>query len=172
MKRSGTFIALAVVLAVAAFLLRGKGRQTPEDAARSLFEAAQRGDAAAYMALLTGRLRTAVESTQSQLGPDAFADSLRRSVAGIKGIGMSRAADAPAGNVALEVELTFADRNERQRFELAPQGGGWVIAAIDKAEVRNPSIPYGTPVFDDGSAEPPQDAKSPVAAAAETPRNR
>ena len=81
-KRFIVPIMLALVLAAVAVTLRGKGRlpPTPDDAVNRLFQAAQRGDAPAYLATVTGELRSALESTQSQI-----VGSLRRQPAGIGG---------------------------------------------------------------------------------------
>jgi hypothetical protein len=146
---------LVVALAAVALVLRGKGRlpPTPEDAVRVLLEAAQRGDAPVYLATLTGTLRTSFESTQSQIGAAAFSASLRESAAGIKGFAMSPAGESSRDRADLDVELVFADRNERQRFVLVRQSGGWLIAAIDKADTFKPPMPYGAPAFD---ADTPQ----------------
>ena len=50
-----------------------------------------------------------------------------------------------------DVEIVFADRNERQRMLLVPERGGWAIASLEQAQMLKPPIPYGTPVF-----EPPE----------------
>jgi hypothetical protein len=141
---------LILVLAGVAFLLRGKGRlpATPEEAVNLLFQAEQQGDAAAYLAILSGGLRTSSESTQAELGAKAFANGLREAVAGMKGLAISSAGESSADRVELDVELVFPDRNERQRFILVREGGGWRIAQIDNANTVKPPIPYGAPVFD------------------------
>ncbi len=151
-KRIAVPALLAIALASVAFLLRGKGRlpPTPEDAVNALFQAAQRGDAQAYLATLTGTLRSSFESTQSQLGAEAFAASLRDSVSGMKGLAVSPAGEPSPDQAELDVEMVFSDRNQRQRFLLQRQGGGWLVARIDKADAIKPPIPYGAPVFDTG----------------------
>ena len=148
-------MALVVVLVAAAVLMRGRGRlpETPEDAVSAMFDAAGRGDAATYLNLLTGDLKGSVENSRSQLGAEGFSESLRRSVAGIKSFAVNRAPEATPGGTALDVELVFVDRNEMQRFFLVPQGGGWAIAAIDKAQMRKPPVAYGTPVFEETAPE-------------------
>jgi hypothetical protein len=125
----------------------------PDDAVNRLFQAAQRGDAPAYLATVTGELRSALESTQSQIGAEAFATSLRESAAGIKGFAVSPAGESTPDRAELDVELVFSDRNERQRFVLLRQSGGWLVARIDKADTVKPPIPYGAPVFDTGDSE-------------------
>jgi hypothetical protein len=146
-----------LVLAAVALVLRGKGRlpPTPEDAVRQLFQAAQRGDAPAYLAMLAGALRRSFESTQSQMGAAAFSASLRQSMAGVKGFAMSPAGGLSPDEAGLDVELVFPDRNERQRLVLVRQGGGWLVAAIGKADACKPPVPYGAAVFD---ADSPQAA--------------
>ena len=128
-KRIAVPAALVLALAAVAFLLRGKGRlpPTPDDAVNLLFQAAQRGDAPAYLATLTGPLRASFESTQSQTGSEAFAATLRESVAGMKGFAISPAGESSPDQAELDVELVFADRNERQRFVVLRQGGGWLV---------------------------------------------
>ena len=152
MKQIAVPTMLVLALAAVALLLRGKGRlpPTPEDAVNVLFQAAQRGDAPAYLATLTGTLRSSFESTQSQIGAEAFAASLRESVAGMKGLAVSPAGEPSPDRAELDVELVFSDRNQRQRFVLLRQGGGWLVARIDKADTVKPPIPYGAPVFDTG----------------------
>jgi len=141
---------LAIVLAAVALLLRGKGRlpPTPDEAVKSHFQAAERGDAPAYLATLTGALRSSFESTQAQIGAEGFAASLRESVAGMKSFAISPAGEVSPAEAELDVELVFADRNQRQRFVLIRQSGGWLVARIDKAETIKPPIPYGATVYD------------------------
>jgi hypothetical protein len=151
MTRQTAFrLLLVLVLAVVALALRGKGRlpSTPEDAVRRLFEAAQRGDAPAYLATLTGTLRSSFESSRSQMGAAAFSASLRQSMAAVKGFAVSTAGGPSPEEAGLDVELVFADHNERQRFVLVRQGGGWLVAAIEKADAYKPPRPYGSPAPD------------------------
>jgi len=153
MKRIAVPMALVLALSAVALLLRGNGRlpPTPEESVGRFFQAAQRGDAPAYLALLSGTLRSSAESTQSQLGSAAFAASLRESVAGLKGYAVSPIGETTLDRAELDVELVFSDRNERQRFRLLRQSGGWQVASIDKADMVKPPIPYGTTVFDTAS---------------------
>ena len=121
---------------------------TPEAAVSAFFDAAGRGDAKAYLGLATGSLRRSLDGTRAELGPDGFRAEMRRSAAGVKGLAVSRAAQQPIEGVALDVELVFVDRNERQRITCLPKGRGWLIAAIGPATAAKPAIPYGTPVFE------------------------
>jgi hypothetical protein len=149
-KRIGVSAVLAIVLAAAALMLRGKGRlpPTPDAAVKTLFQAAQRGDAPAYLATLTGAIRSSFESTQSQIGAERFSASLRESVAGMKSFAIGPAGEVLSDQAELDVELVFADRNERQRFVLLRQNGGWQVARIEKADTVKPPIRYGATVFD------------------------
>lgn len=155
MKKWSLRIAVLVALVAAAFLLRARHRlpDTPKAAVSAFFDAAARGDDRAYLRLASGELRNSLENTKAQLGTPKFQESLRRSAAGIKGLAVTRTGGAPADFVAVDVEIVFADRNERQRMLLAPQGSGWTIASIEAAERVEPPIPYGTPVFEQPAAE-------------------
>ena len=154
-------VILATGLGVVALTLRGKGRlpDTPEEAVKAFFTAAESGDALAYLSLVTGPLRSSFEETQKQLGTAAFRDSLHSSVIGLKGFAVSRAGEAAEDRAALDVELVFADRSERQRFGLIRESRGWSIASIDRSEVEKPDKPYGSTVFEisptnDAAVEP------------------
>jgi hypothetical protein len=155
-KRWALPIGVAAALAVAAFALRGRSRQpeTADGTVSAFFAAAKAGDDDAYVRLTSGQLRATLENTRSQLGAAAFRESLRQTAAGIKGLATTAGSDAPPGQTAVEVDIVFADRNERQRMFLAPLGAGWTIDAITAADMRKPSVPYGTPVFDEASGPP------------------
>lgn len=149
-RRLFTPVVLAIALAAAAIAMRGKGRlpDTPEAAVRAFFAAAENGDAAAYLSLLSGPIKGSFEETQSALGGAAFRGHLRDTVAGLKGFAVSRAADSAYDRVTLDVEMVFADRSERQRFTVVRESRGWSIAEIDRAEAEKPPAPYGSAVYD------------------------
>ena len=126
-----------------------RGPATPEAAVTAFFDAASRGDARAYLALTTGGVKARLEGSRSELGPDGFKAEIQRSAKGVKGLAVSRAPEQPPEGVALDVELVFSDRNERQRFTLLPSRGGWLIADVTPAQATKPAIPYGTPVFEE-----------------------
>jgi hypothetical protein len=113
------------------------------------FDAAREGDEETYLRLTAGQLRRSFEQAQSELGVEAFRAELRRSNSGVVGLAVSPGDDAPAGQIALEVEITFADRIERQQMLLEGEGDDWVIVSIGAAETIKPAIPYGTPVFEE-----------------------
>jgi len=152
MKKRALQVLVAAALVAAAFALRDGGRrlpETPEAAVKALFDAAGRGDEEAYLRLLSGELRKSLRHTRAQLGAEGFRESIQRSAAGIKGVAVTRSGEGPPGLVALDVEIVFADRNERQRLLLCQEGSGWVITSIGPAQMIKPSIPYGTPVFEE-----------------------
>jgi len=126
-----------------------RGAEAPEAAVTAFFDAASRGDARAYLALTTGGVKARLDGSRSELGPDGFKAEIQRSAKGVKGLAVSRSADQPPEGVALDVELVFIDRNERQRFTLLASGSGWLIADVTPAQTTKPAIPYGTPVFEE-----------------------
>ena len=65
----------------------------------------------------------------------------------MKGFAVTRSSEPALQGVALDVELVFADRNEKQRFVLVQEQGGWLVFSIGKADVQKPDFAYGTPVF-------------------------
>ena len=77
MKRTLLLIALVAVLTAAAFVLRGGGRlpETPGDTVNALFDAAKKGDGAAYLRLTTGELRKTLEKTRAEQGAEAALDA-------------------------------------------------------------------------------------------------
>jgi len=151
MSKRALQIAVIVALVVLAFLLRSRDRlpQSPEDTVSAFFDAAGRGDDDAYLRLVWGQLRESLGNTRDQLGADAFRKDIQRSVAGIKGLAITQSNDARPGTTAIDVEIVFADRNERQRMLLLQERNGWVITSIEKATMVKPPIPYGTPVFEE-----------------------
>jgi hypothetical protein len=171
-KTWGLRIVVMACLVAAAFWLRGRGPapQAPQalDAAsppakpdwseasravNAFFQAAADGDDKAYLNLLDGRLRRSLDQTRSDLGVEEFCENLRRSSAGVKGVAVTPGPAASAGEVVLNVEIVFADRNENQQMRLVRQGKGWVITSIDQSQMIKPVVPYGTPVFEE-SPEP------------------
>ncbi len=155
MRRWALSAAVIAVLAGIALVFRTRDRlpDTPEETVSTLMDAASRGDDALYLRLTSGGLRTSLEATRSQLGSQAFRESLRRTVLGMTGVGVSRRPEAPAGQAVLEVDLVFADRIERQHMTLADQGNGWTIQAISSADMVKPPVAYGTPVFTEAPPE-------------------
>ena len=161
MKKWVVGIGLAISLTALALLLRyrdeipemrprfGSSRpQTPTAAFSALIGAARDEDVAAYLRLTDGDLRRSLERTHSELGTEGFREHLREFAGGIKGVAVPGGEPSDADVVSLDVEIVFADRNERQRVTFARRGGGWVITSMERAQMVKPPIPYGTPVFE------------------------
>jgi len=151
MKRRIAQILLVLGLCFLAVVLRRRDDlpKTPEDTVSAFFDAAANGDDDTYLKLVSGRLRESLQYDRDQIGIRAFRDNLRRSASGIKGLAITRKDGAPADQVGLDLEIVFADRNERQQILLARQGNGWVITSIDSAVTTSPSKPYGSPVYEE-----------------------
>ena len=140
---------LVAALACLAFALRGRSPipGTPEDTVSAFFDAASRGDDRAYLALVGGEVRRSLAATRAEAGREAFRANLRRTASGIKGLAISRAGPPTDDQIALDVEIVLADRNERQRVTVSKRAAGWIITALGRAETARPAVPYGTPVF-------------------------
>jgi hypothetical protein len=147
--RAIQLLCLAGAVALALVLRRAEPQRpaTPEAAVNALFDAAARGDDGAYLALTAGELAASLRRARSQAGDEAFRAELRRSAAGILGLALSRRDDGPKDAVALDVELIFADRNERQRIVLAGGDEGWAVVEMHRAATTRPAVPYGTSVL-------------------------
>jgi hypothetical protein len=159
-------IGLAVSLTVLALFLRYRDEyagvlprprsslpQSPTAAISALIGAARNKDVAGYLRLTDGDLRRSLEQTHLELGAEGFREHLRQFAAGIKGVAVPGGAPGDVDVVTLDVEIVFADRNERQRMTFARRRGGWVITSMEKAEMIKPPIPYGTPVFEEPPAQ-------------------
>ncbi|MFZ5832179.1 MAG: hypothetical protein ACOY3P_19010, partial [Planctomycetota bacterium] len=154
--------ALIAALLVAAILLRGRDElpETPEAAVNALFDAATAGDDRAYLELTTGPLRTQLEENRRQMGAEGFRQSLKESVTGLLGLAVFEAPSEADDQRVLDVDLVFANRNERQRIVFVDQGSGWAILSIGTAAMEKPEIAYGTPVFTAENSPPVVDRDS------------
>jgi len=142
--------ALAAILLVVLglwFHRRGGGAGRPESVVSAWYDAAARGDEAACLALTDGPLRSSLRSTLDQQGREAFRAGLRASAAGLRGISTRRLGEETDA-VALEVELVYEDRNERQTARLVRRAGRWRLAELGGAEAVRPPVRYGTPVYE------------------------
>jgi hypothetical protein len=147
-----TGIVVTLALIAVALLLRQREQlpPTPAAAVSAFFEAARTGDVDAYVRLTGGDLRRGLEQTRTELGGEGFRDYVRRFADGIKGLA-GRSGDGEgveADTATLDIEIVFADRNERQRVTLVRQRTGWIITSLEKAALSKPAVPYGTPVFE------------------------
>jgi len=138
---------------------------SPDAVVWALFRAQKEGKVSAYLALLTGDARRAVQQAVAEMGRRAFADYLRQRDAEIKGIALRERRQTPEGHLVALVDLVYTDGQEEHRFELVREGTAWRIARITGGE-RHPSlIPYGTPVVppgEDQSAASASEAGAPA----------
>ena len=121
----------------------------PEQTVTALYDACSRGDTEAYLKLVGGPLEAQARQALRQQGDEAFARSLKQTVKGLKGVAVRRIRRSPQGGWVVEAELVFANRIETQNLELVLQQGRWVVLSRTQAQIRKPSIPYGTPVFEE-----------------------
>jgi hypothetical protein len=113
----------------------------------ALLTSARQGDIAAYLSAFGGPLRARLEREAREQGQGAFARALRKAGLARK----SQAIFAPEpdsagpGAARVAVELTFADRLERQTFHLERGNSGWLITDVETARERIPTNPLGSP---------------------------
>jgi len=120
----------------------------PEQTVAALYDACSRGDTETYLKLVGGLLEAQARQALRQQGKERFAQSLRQTVKGLKGVAVRRIRRRPQGGWVVEAELVFANRIERQNLELVTQERRWIVLSRTQAQIRKPSIPYGTPVFE------------------------
>ena len=135
-------------------MLRGKGQlpQTPDDAVNRLFQAAQCGDVPAYLATLAPTLRSSFKFDTIALAAEAFAAGLRESVAGMKGLAVSRVGEPSPDRAELDVELVFPDRNQRQRFACCGRAAVGRLPESTRPKRSNHPSPT-MPAFDTGGSD-------------------
>jgi hypothetical protein len=113
----------------------------------ALLASARQGDVAAYLSAFGGPLRARLDREAGEHGSGAFALGLRR--AGLARKSHAIFAPEPDGDregaARITVELTFADRLERQTFRLERGGAGWLIIEVETARERVPINALGSP---------------------------
>ena len=117
---------------------------TPQDAVYAMLDAARDGDVAKYLASHTGQIEQSLRRAISE-SPD-FAQYLRNSNTGIRGIALTEPEVLSAQQVKLRVEYVFQDRNEIQFLYLDKTQAGWKISQVDTAERIKTPVPYGATV--------------------------
>ena len=110
----------------------------------SLLDDAWRGDVSSYLDGFTGPLRERLGREVNERGRDAFAADLR-------GAARSRRSHAifavePEGEDAarITVETVYPDRNERQTYHLAREGGKWLVSDVETVRSQVPKARFGT----------------------------
>lgn len=167
MKRWATLAATLILLGAAVYFGRGPSDEraapaaSPAECIERMFDAAERGDAAAYLDCFTGAERERLLEELNSAPREKFAATLVESVRPLKG----RAVNGPASNLQgaeqakLEIERIYEHHGERQSYGLRRESVGWRIVSVGAVERFQQAIPYGTPVFD-----LPPDAEVPGAA--------
>jgi hypothetical protein len=117
---------------------------TPQDAVYAMLDAARAGDVAKYAASHTGQMEQSLRRVISESGD--FAQYLRNSNAGIKGIAVAEPEVLSPQEVKVRVEYVFQDRNEIQFLYLDKTAAGWKISRVDSAERIETPVRYGTTV--------------------------
>jgi hypothetical protein len=117
---------------------------TPEDAVYSMLDAARAGDVTKYLASHTGQMEQSLRRARSE--STDFAQYLRNSNAGIRGIAVTEPEVLSAQEVKLRVEYVFQDRNEIQFLYLEKTEAGWKISQVDSAERIKTPVPYGATI--------------------------
>ncbi len=157
MTRQQTTRAVTVgvlLVAVAAGIVRTKAwRQSaatpaeePQDAVYAMLAAARAGDVKAYLARYTGQAEAALRSTLAETAERSFADYLRESNSGLKGVAVSDPEKVGDTEVKVRVEYVYQDRNEAQTVYLENGRGWWRISRTEGDERVGALVPYGTPV--------------------------
>jgi hypothetical protein len=111
----------------------------------TLLESAWNGDVAGYLNCYAGPLRERLEREVNERGRAVFASDLRRAARSRKSHAIF--AVEPEGEAAarIVVETVYPDRNERQTYHLAEQGGLWLVSDVETIRSQVPKARYGTP---------------------------
>ena len=96
---------------------------------------------------MDGKLKAESLAVKGQVGDRQFAEDLRVWASEIQNFGIARDDDPAPGQVALEVKITFADRDEIQRWVLLSKADGWAVTSMSTAVTQEQEIPFGMPVF-------------------------
>jgi hypothetical protein len=120
--------------------------QGATDHIEGLLASARAGNAASYLGAFGGPLRARLEREADERGQDAFALRLRR--AGLARKSHALFAPEPDGDrlgaARITVELTYADRLERQTFHLERATRGWLVTEVETAREHVPKNPLGS----------------------------
>lgn len=118
----------------------------PAEAIYAMLDAARGGDVKAYLSHYSGPMNATLQRAVAEQGEAGFKNYLVSSNAAIKGVAVMDPRPVSDGDVAIQVEYVFQDRNERQTMYLQNRGGGWTIYRVDTSEQVKTAVPYGTPV--------------------------
>jgi hypothetical protein len=120
--------------------------QEPQDAIYAMLAAARAGDVKAYLARYTGQAEAALRQALTETTERGFAQYLRDSNSGLKGVAVSDPQKITDLEVKVRVEYIYQDRNEAQIAYIENGPGGWKISRTEGDERVRALVPYGTPV--------------------------
>ena len=120
--------------------------QEPQDAIYAMLAAARAGDVKAYLARYTGQAEAALRQALAETSESGFAQYLRDSNSGVKGVAVSDPQKVTDLEMKVRVEYIYQDRNEAQTAYLQNGPSGWKISRIEGDERVGALVPYGTPV--------------------------
>lgn len=156
MKRPVAIVATLALLCGAIYFGRfGTARQisaasSPAACLECMFRAAEEGDVPSYLDCFSGPQRERLANEAAAQPAGDFAAALKDAVRNLKGRAVSGAQlDNAAADVAtLSVERIYAHHTERQSYHFRREADGWRIISLGAIEKHQPSIPYGTPVYE------------------------
>ena len=153
--RVAKLITISLMLgAIAFFVGRRSGagarpdqrKRTPRDAVYAMLDAARAGNSGTYLSQYTGPMQASLTQTEREKGANAFAQYLRSTSTGLKGVAIGEPVALSDHEAQVRVEYIYQDRTEAQLAYLEKVSGEWRIARVDGAERVTTLVPYGTPV--------------------------
>ena len=146
-RRIATIVTVLVLGAVLVWTTRREAPEPPqpEDLIWALIEAAQTGEAEAYLGCFGGGLRTQLDNTVQEMTPTGFSEYLRSSSDPLTGVAVYDVEVTNSDRANLTVEYVYRDATERQRMQLELFKGEWKIVDLDRSKRAKPLIPYGAP---------------------------
>ena len=119
---------------------------TVQDAVYAMFDAAKAGRVTPYLDAYAGALRSSLDRSLAEQGPEKFAAYLREQTTNVKGLALAEPQRPTDAQARVQVEYVYQDRNETQWMTLDRTSAGWKISRIETAERIKTLVPYGTPV--------------------------
>ena len=140
-------------IALGAWILWRGREDDPRKVITESIQAAREGDVARYLACFRGDVADRLRQALEEQGEDAFARDIALRADQIVGVAMTpvEGSDGSPGQVTLEVEWVFRDRNERQQVRLQRTWRGWTIVEMAGGVTVKMPISYGTSI--DGTSQ-------------------
>jgi hypothetical protein len=110
----------------------------------AMVESASAGQIDRFLDCFTGAALSEVEAARDSLGTERFAESLRASVAGLKGTVLHAGQVEGTVLVTLTLERVFADGNEKQEIRLRRVDDEWKIDQYSSKSRFVPEQRYGS----------------------------